>query len=165
MGKPGRVMGRRITKIIGKKEKRMSRYCIFTQEQAEKALAQWQQTLRLNDWEVWVKIVRARDMVMDPPGEAEVTWLEEKKMAIIRLLDPIDFEPDTLYPQNHELNIIHELLHLHMVPFSADDNTAASVAQEQMIHILSIALLEMRYGNPEYCRIKLDIDTEVGASE
>lgn len=117
---------------------------VLSQEQAEILLAEWQKILKLQDWEIVIDIKRARDMVMDPPGDAEVTWLEEKKTAVIRLLDPVDFDPNSPTPQNHERSIIHELLHLHMVPFDAAEDTPAGIAQEQAIHAISTALVELK---------------------
>lgn len=114
---------------------------IFNQEEAEAVLVKWQKMLRLQDWDVKIDVRRGRDFNTD--SQAEVTWLEEKKMAIIHLLDPIDYD-NKYFPHDHEVSIVHELLHLHMVRFAAESGTPEDIAQEQAINALSLALVGLR---------------------
>jgi len=112
----------------------------FTQEQAEAALAKWQKILRLQDWEIKVCICRGRDLSLD--GQAEVHWRMEKKAAIVNLLDPVDYD-NKRFPQDHETGLVHELLHLHMAGFAAENGTPEDIAQEQAIHALSTAFVRL----------------------
>ncbi len=115
---------------------------VVNKEQAEGLLAEWQKTLKLQDWEIVIDIKRARDMQL---GEcaAEVHWKKKKKIAIVHLLDSIDYD-NGYFPQDHEASIVHELLHLHMVGFAAEDDTPEDTAQEQAIHAISTALVELK---------------------
>ncbi len=115
---------------------------ILTQDQAEALLKEWQKILRLQDWDVVVGIRRARDMSLGESA-AEVHWKKEKKLAIIHLLDPTDYD-NACFSQDHEVSIVHELLHLHMVGFAAEDDTPEDTAQEQAIHAISMALVELK---------------------
>ena len=118
----------------------------FNQEQAEAALAKWQKILRLQDWDIKIFIYRAKDLMTD--GQAEVTWLREKKQAILKLLDPIDYD-NNYFIQDHEVSIVHELLHCHMALFDQEAGTLEDIAQEQAIHALSFALVELDRKNRE----------------
>lgn len=115
--------------------------CIFTHEQAESKLTEWQKILRLQDWDIKIDICRGRNFKTD--GQAEVSWTNEKKMAIIHLLDPIDYDND-YFPQDHEISLVHELLHLHMAGFVAEDGTVEDMAQEQVADALSKALVGLK---------------------
>ena len=115
---------------------------VLTQDESDSLLKEWQEILRLQDWDVVVDIRRARDMSL---GEsvAEVHWKKEKKLAIIHLLDPMDYD-NAYFPQDHEVSIVHELLHLHMVGFVAEDDTLEDTAQEQAIDAISNALVNLK---------------------
>lgn len=120
---------------------------IFTQEQAQQSLLEWQKILRLQDWQIKIKIARDREFLTE--GMAEVVWLREKKQAMVKLLDPLDFASDIIYPQDHELSIVHELLHLHMVDFDQEVGTLENIAQEQAIHAISTALVTLKRGDAQ----------------
>lgn len=115
---------------------------VVNQDRAEELLADWQKTIRLQDWEIVVDIRRARDMASGE-CQAEVHWTKEKKTAIIHLLDPVDYDND-YFAQDHEVSMVHELLHLHMVMFATEDGTLEDVAQEQAIHAIATALVELK---------------------
>jgi len=111
-----------------------------TQEQAQQACQEWQKILRLQDWEIVIKIKRARELQSD--CQAEVQWKNTKKIAIIHLVDPVDYQNDH-FPQDHEVSLVHELLHLHMSMFDQEPDTPEGTAQEQAIHAISTALVEL----------------------
>lgn len=66
------------------------------------------------------------------------------KEATIRLLDPIDFPPDRDAPQDIELDLCHELLHLHMAPFAPSTNTLQDTMMEQAIESIAKALVSLK---------------------
>lgn len=113
---------------------------VFDEAQLKQKCAEWQKILRLQDWIVDVKICRERDMKLnDCYAECELNL--KKKMAHIRILDPIDFPPDD--EQDMELSLVHELLHLHFSPLSVDGK---DIEEEQAIEAISQGLLRVKYG-------------------
>jgi hypothetical protein len=113
---------------------------ILTQEELEQNLQEWQKRLRLQDWIIDAKIKRDRDL----PGnvEASVNWVLTKKMASISILDPMDYPPDAMVPQDMENSLVHELLHLHLAPISNygnDDNY--QIFEEQAIESIASGLI------------------------
>ncbi|MCY9513310.1 hypothetical protein [Paenibacillus apiarius] len=113
---------------------------IYTEDDLRARCADWQKTLRLQDWIVVVGISRARDMQLDNCcGVCE--WSLPKRMANIRILDPTDYPADSMEPQDMELTLVHELLHLHFAPMSTEDNT---VPEEQAIEAISRGLVELK---------------------
>lgn len=87
----------------------------LTQERLESLLIEWQKVLRLQDWDFYVRIKRLRDMEGEHQGEFHPTLT--KKEALIRLLDPVDYPPDVVYPYDAELTLVHEMVHAHFSPF------------------------------------------------
>ncbi len=115
-----------------------------TQEQAQQACREWQKILRLQDWDVTAVIRRGREMKLED-AQAEVSWKSENKTAIVRLLDPLDYQND-IYEQDHERSLVHELLHLHMVMFATETGTLEDLAQEQAINAMATAFVGLKRG-------------------
>jgi len=113
-----------------------------TQEELDQALAYWQKVLQLQDWEVKASVERKKDITLDDV-DAMVSWYFTHKKAIVRLLDPIDY--NELFDQDHEYSLVHELLHLHFAGF---DTTAKESLEEklleQCINALSTALVSLK---------------------
>lgn len=99
----------------------------------------WQEILRLQDWDVKVAVCRSRDFVVKE-GQGECSWVLPAKRAVIKLLDPVDY-PEVRWEQDHERTLVHELLHLHMVPFKPDSDTLENDMMEQAICAISEALI------------------------
>lgn len=85
-----------------------------SQDSAKDALHRWQHRLLLLDWEIEVKIARAADFTK-ADRHGEVLYSEDKKMAIIKLLDPIDADSKSQWTLDHEKTLVHELIHLHLL--------------------------------------------------
>jgi hypothetical protein len=112
-----------------------------TEDELQALCEEWQQRLRLQDWTVFVRLLRQRDMP-DENDQAHVHWVLTKRNAKIAILDPIDYSPDCWTPQDQEISLVHELLHLHCAGF--DDfkpDHPPGIALEQMIHAVSTALV------------------------
>lgn len=103
---------------------------------------EWQAILRLADWDVRCKLVRHHEMSSNE-WSGECRYRLTKKMALIQLLDPVDF-PDGEWPEDVEKTLVHELLHLHMAPFAPEDGTLENVAMEQAIESIASALVRVR---------------------
>lgn len=114
-----------------------------TQKNAQQACREWQERLFLRDWDIKTQIVR-RTQLVDGDGMGEVRYKHGKRMAIINLLDPVDYESEMLWPQDHEVTLVHELLHLHFVEFEAEEGTTQDNAQERAIDSISKALVGLR---------------------
>ena len=112
----------------------------LTQEELAGLCVTWQARLRLQDWQVQIRFARAAELGGEVQGDCD--WCLPKKAALIRILTPADYPENCPWPQDVELTVVHELLHLHGAPFdqfehrSADDN-----ALEVMIDSTAQALV------------------------
>ena len=104
----------------------------------------WQGILRLSDWDTEVRVVRASGLSGDSQGE--IIPFAQKRVAKVKILDPVDFCGETIIPQDMEVTLVHELLHLYFLPFSIADGSPLDLAQEQAIDALSVALVSLSRG-------------------
>lgn len=86
------------------------------QAELQELCAYWQSVLRLQDWDIRVKVSRLAEMPEAAQGYC--TWTLETKQATIQVLDPSDYEGlqgenAALWPQDLEATLVHELLHVH----------------------------------------------------
>ena len=110
----------------------------------------WQRVLRLQDWDVSVRIVSSAAMkTLDRVGQ--ITEFAAKKLACIDLLNAADYASgaDFCSPeQDHEKTLVHELLHLHTLDWPGKDDTGgATNAEEVCVDTLARALVEMKRKN------------------
>lgn len=112
---------------------------ILTEEELRAKCAEWQKVLRLQDWIVVLKVKRGWDLPI-PNACGTCTWDLAQRTALISIADPIDYPPDAIVPNDMELTLVHELLHLH---FAAIEPEGASVAGEQAIESISWGLISM----------------------
>jgi hypothetical protein len=119
---------------------------ILTEDELRAKCVEWQRILRLQDWIISVGIFRKRDM----KGEnrcGEVEWTLEKRMASIRILDPVDYPDGLMEEQDMELTLVHELLHLHLVAVTPDhEDELRHCALEQAIDAISRGLVALKRG-------------------
>lgn len=115
----------------------------MNQEELQAVCTSWQCRLRLQDWDVEVKLVAHYEA-----GEsrfAEVFHFLPKKHAILKVVQEDHIDPNEPLKRDEELSIVHELLHLHFCPVaSPDSDSSADVALEQAIHAISRALVGVR---------------------
>lgn len=114
----------------------------MTSEEAQQLCEYWQETLALRDWDVAVSVCREREFDAER-REGEVIHQLSKKRAWIRLLDPTDYSELPPATQDHELTLVHELLHLHFSPISIPNDTLEHTCLEQAIHLLSQSLVSL----------------------
>ncbi len=116
---------------------------VFSSEsEAQAACEWWQKELRLQDWDIKCWIRRQHDM--DPNADGEFNLTKEHKQGWIKLLDSVDYSPNTSWPQDHERTLVHELLHYHMTSISVEEGALQEVAKEQMIELTAGALVNLR---------------------
>lgn len=122
----------------------------MTQEQLEILCLEWQQRLRLQDWRVAVKIVPQYEI---PGNWGECSRNTRKKIATIRVAFPTatDACVDHDFPEDPEVVLVHELLHLTFADFDVTNDgevdPLVSQAQEQAINMIAGALVEAKRGN------------------
>lgn len=122
-----------------------------TQDQLNESLAEWQRILRVQDWDVDAKIVRRDDLDTGEERRCGSIWqLAKKRHATIKLLDPVDWVGDS-GGQDHEITLVHELLHIHtrrILEAGDTDETGQwdrmVNAEEPLVHHLSVALVNLR---------------------
>lgn len=113
---------------------------IFPSEAAAaRCCADYQRVLRLQDWRVRVRIVPANEI--DGRSQAQVHWQLARRMAVVKLMAPADYALRYEEPQDHELDLVHELCHLHLLGLNVAADTPEDMAQEQAIEALSEAIV------------------------
>lgn len=113
-------------------------------ELLQKDLEYWTRILRLQDWDIEATIRRARELDYENTA-ATVAWTFENKQAVIKLLDPVDYMPGLMEDQDHEVSLVHELLHLHYAGFDETERGSLAHAMlEQSINAISNALVWLR---------------------
>lgn len=114
---------------------------ILTERALRRKLAAWKRDLDIG-WEIDVRIERA-DVMGGDHGRVQIT--ENKRMALILILDPRDANPEEMRPYDMELALVHELCHVMLAPFAGlRKGDHRDVVSEQCIHATSKALVRMK---------------------
>ena len=104
----------------------------------------WQKRLNLKEWNIAVVVSRATELKAKTVGN--IHWDREKKTAVIRVLDPADYDM-ALEPmlKDIEFTVVHELIHLEMVPILSDLQRSAEnrLEEEHAVNHLAEALLKL----------------------
>ena len=116
----------------------------FTDADVQAICRIWQARLRLQDWDIHCQLVRGFRLT---EAVAEVESLETKRVAWVRVMNPWDFPPDSLLPQDPERSIVHELLHLILSPLAPGEE--ATLAEEQIVNALSATLVSLWRFRPD----------------
>lgn len=117
-----------------------------TNDELQEACTEWQKRLRLQDWIIKCKISRASGVKDN--SQAHCSWVLEKKMATIVILDPIDYPEDTMHEQDMEWSLVHELLHLHFAPFDREHDEHKDVLIEQAVDSISWGIVNLYREKP-----------------
>ena len=111
-----------------------------TQEQLDAALVKWQAILRLQDWNIDAKVQPLRDF------QGDSVWARchpkpKKKDAFIQLRDQAyylnEVEERWTRPRDMEVDLVHELLHIHFERFEPDEEGMQFDAMEAVIETLA----------------------------
>lgn len=73
--------------------------------------------------------------------------LKESRKSVIHIIDPFDYPRNTMFAQDMEQTLVHELLHLHFAPFEPDGEGLASCMMEQTIELLAGILVGQQRTN------------------
>lgn len=107
-------------------------------------LWKWQKRLGLADWKINVLVVRTTEL--KPRTLGNIHWDNERKTAIIRVLDPSDYK---LAPRamldDIEFTVVHELIHLELSPVLSplQRNDANRMEEEHAVNHMAQALLDL----------------------
>lgn len=117
-------------------------------EELQQACEYWQKKLRLQDWIVKASIRREKELKnREVAGECE--WNLHKKMASVRILDPIDYPDDLMRDHDMEWTLVHELLHLHFAPIGRDSDENQEILIEQAIDSIAWGIVNLSRQNKE----------------
>jgi hypothetical protein len=124
----------------------------FNQQRAEQLLREWQGRLQLQDWLLKVKIVRGNGLDLPVGVQGRCEWVLARREALIKLLNPIDWDPAITWPQDMEATLVHELVHVHLAPIDTFDiGSLQHTAMEQAVYALAHALVDAKrtyWGHP-----------------
>jgi hypothetical protein len=115
---------------------------------ASERLWVWQKRLNLQGWDLSVVASRANEL--KPKTVGNIRWDREKKTAVIRILDPADYSlPFGEMLRDIEFTVVHELIHLEMVPVLSDlQRTEENRREEEhAVNHMAEALLRLDRGH------------------
>lgn len=116
---------------------------ICTEDELHHLCRFWLKQLGLDNWHVALRITRANEF-KTPGNQAEIEWVLPHAYATASILDHIDY-PDGPFGQDHEVSLVHELLHLHTAPFDeTKEGSLEEKAMERMIEMTARALVDLR---------------------
>jgi hypothetical protein len=107
----------------------------------------WQKRLNLQDWNVTVAVVRSNEL--KPKTLGNIHWDTEKKTAILRVLDPAEYQmPFREMLDDMEFTVVHELIHLELSPVLSQfsRNEANRREEEHAVNHMADALLKLERG-------------------
>lgn len=113
---------------------------ILTLKQLESRGRYWQKILRLEDWEIFYKIVDEFSDGKDKAGECRVAELH--KAAVVSIVAPYNFKQYE-WPQDMELDLLHELCHVHFYAWPGGSDNMATREEEWAVQCFSQALLQL----------------------
>jgi hypothetical protein len=117
---------------------------LMSQQFATERLWVWQKRLNLQDWDISVVVARASDL--KPKTLGNIHWDNEKKTAVIRVLDPADYKlPFDDMMKDVEFTVVHELIHLELSPVLSplQRNDANRREEEYAVNHMADALLKL----------------------
>ena len=116
--------------------------CVVSEERLKELCREWQARLHLQAWDIVVKICRQSEFAL-PDVEGENLWDLRVCKSFIRILDPIDYKSSS-WPQDMEICLVHELLHLHFMSFEPKDDGLEHDYMESVIERLANVLVDMK---------------------
>jgi len=119
----------------------------MAQQFAAERLFVWQKRLKLEDWHITVQTARATEL--RPQTVGNIHWAVDKKTAVIRVLDPVDYRlQGQAMLEDIEFTVVHELIHLELVPLLSDvqRNEANRREEEYTVNHMAEALLQLDRG-------------------
>ena len=94
---------------------------ILNLEELRQLCREWQKRLHLENWHILVDIKR-RDEFDIEDSQGEIHYQLCSADASISIVDHCDWPTDTLFKQDMEKTLVHELLHIPMAIFEPDED-------------------------------------------
>jgi len=119
---------------------------LLSEEELKQLCVEYQEILRLQDWRNKIRIMRGYEFDNED-AEGQVKYTLSRKEALIYILDHVDYESTHAFPQDMEVTLVHELIHLHFAEVSDRCEKAEvdiTVPLEQAIHCLAEAIVTLR---------------------
>lgn len=119
---------------------------ILTEQELKEKCLEWQKILNLQDWDIKPGIYR-NSRFETVGSQAECNWVLKKKMATIRIVDPVDYPNNIQWPQDMEQSLVHELVHLHIAPFDeSKSGSLEEIMMEQATDLIAKAMVKLKRG-------------------
>lgn len=117
--------------------------CIFPKDELENKLKYWQVILGLEYWDIKIKLDRAINL--KDGSMAHVNYVLPKASALIQIVIPEDYnEMGITWPQDMEISLVHELLHVKFAAFDdTEKGTLPDTMMEQTVDSLAKILVTM----------------------
>jgi hypothetical protein len=119
---------------------------------ALRCVQRWQRILRLADWDVAVEITPKRDVAEGKAAHVHVYDLD--KRAVIQLIRREDWREGDDGVLDHEWDVVHELLHLHLAAWTPDEKSLEHGELERAIAMTAWALISLDRRTPKPARRK-----------
>lgn len=130
---------------IGLAEKRQPIRAFNTDEELQASLAEWQERLFLNHWNIKAYLVHG-DEIKDLSGDSTVQWVNSCGTIRIRYANEM---PDGMIEKEpHEKTLVHELLHFKYMGFAGDsiESVFFDEKQHQLLEQMAKSLIMAKYG-------------------
>ncbi len=119
---------------------------VLSEERLARIITEWQIRLRLLDWDIEGRIVRAHELGDGNVGDVDTQ--EKKAWARVRVLHPADLDGQDLFLPDQaadwELVVVHELVHVLLhAALAADINVQQKQAEERAVHAIARALVQL----------------------
>lgn len=119
---------------------------LLTEEELMSLCREWQETLRLEDWDVALRVTRRNGFsIQEGSLMGECNILLDTKQALINILDQRDY-PETPFLRDMECDLVHELVHLHFHSccYALDKDSLEHTMMEVAVHSIALALVKAK---------------------
>lgn len=117
---------------------------VLTESQVDRWTRLWQKRLGLTEWDITTLIVRSWELKPETLGNLK--WNAVTHSAVIRVLNPLDYElPAHDIPEDIEFTILHELIHLQLAVLPRDPGSRN--IEEQVVNRMADALFSLEKGD------------------
>ncbi len=114
--------------------------CLTAETFLNQKLFIWQKRLKLEHWNITVKLVRPGEL--KPKTLGNIHWDADTRSAAIKVLSPLDYRMEfTEAIKDMEFTVVHELVHLQLS--SLPRNEASRSAEEKAVNTITQALLDL----------------------
>lgn len=116
---------------------------VVNEGQVQRWVRLWQKRLALDDWDITAHIVRSQELKPDTLGN--LRWNSASKTAVIRLMDPFDYDlPQDEIVADMEYTVVHELVHLQLAVLPK--TPATKDIEERVVNGIGEALFALEKG-------------------